>query len=119
MGNTEGARMMQQGLWMINGIFALTSAEVSALIAAAGILIGAITAFVKFGLGERGTLTITQAQGANTILDGALRALNNELVRKDEIIDEMTIEYTQLKDKLKACEEREQVRNSTYRIGDS
>lgn len=74
---------------------ATTPTEVSLVLTSVAALVAAILAFIKFGLGERGALTITQAQGANTILDAALKSLNLELERKDEVIEALLRERDQ------------------------
>ena len=82
----------------------MTPAEISLLLGAVAAVVSAITAFIKFGLGERGTLTISQAQGAATIMDGVVKALNAELDRKDEIIQAIKGERDMLRTRLAECE---------------
>jgi cell division protein FtsB len=65
--------------------------------------VASVFALIKFGLGEKGSLTITQAQGANTILNAALESLNKELVRKDQLIEDLSAERDQLREELKKC----------------
>lgn len=70
----------------------MTPAEVAAILTGGAAFVGAIFALVKFGLGERGTLMITQSQGAANILNAALETLNKEGERKDKRIAELEIQ---------------------------
>jgi hypothetical protein len=83
-------------LWLV---FAITATEWAGLIAAAGALataaVGAYATWVKRHdeqtqrelEAEDGTVVIRQAQGANTILDATVRALNGQLERYAAEVD--------------------------------
>lgn len=103
-------------LLFIIHFMALSPAEISGLLASLAAVIGSIIAFIKFGVSERGSLTISQAQGANTILDAALKSLNAELERKDEIIDEIRVERDALR--IEVAELRKALEGRPYRIGE-
>jgi hypothetical protein len=83
--------------------FSLTPAEISLILSGVAAVVASVFALIKFGLGEKGSLTITQAQGANTILNAALESLNKELVRKDQLIEDLSAERDQLREELKKC----------------
>lgn len=89
-------------------LFAATPAEISGVLAGGAALMASIIAFIKFGLGERGTLTITQAQGANTILNSALESLNKELERKQDMIESLERERDALKVAVTAYQKNEE-----------
>lgn len=89
-------------------VLAATPAEISGVLAGGAALIASVVAFIKFGLGERGTLTITQAQGANTILNSALESLNKELERKQDTIDSLERERDALKLAVNAYQKNEE-----------
>lgn len=77
-------------------LIAVTAPEVAGILAAAAALGGVLLALIKLG-GERDTLTITRAQGATTILDAALKSLNAELERKDDIIEDQERAFVALR----------------------